>query len=139
MLSILLRRPAAIDARASRLQVCPPSLRRPLPKWLPLWLIALKRALTQGRPRGGAQLAAARDDFIAALADCKGDAITILRARIRFAASMRELWHLRALLFDLLCTRLSESRAVERMARLNRHFPTRAPRSGFAVFDGSPR
>ena len=47
------------------------------------------------------------------------------------AKSMRELWHLRAEVFALVSLELSQLEADRRLAALNRHFPTRAPRSGF--------
>ena len=139
LLSILLDRPGA-PATAMRLQVCPPSLHRALPAWWPLWLVALRRALPQpGASRADDRLRAARTDFLGVLADLRGDAIVVLRARIRCSHSMRELWHLRGALFNLLCTSLSESLANERLELLNRHFPTRAPRSGFASLEGPSR
>jgi hypothetical protein len=130
----------ATASRPSRLEVCPPALQRTRRDWWPLWLVALKRALARRVPRPGQlRLEAARADFLEAVGDLQGDAIVVLRARIRFAASMRELWHLRGDLFDRLCTGLTQSIATERLARLNRHFPTRAPRSGFAPLLGGPR
>lgn len=128
-----------LPLQALRLQVCPPSLHRSLPAWWPLWLVALKRALPCSPPRGADRLALARDDFLAVIADLRGEPLDILRVRIRHARSMRDLWHLRAALFGLLCTRLSEACATERLALLNRHFPTRAPRSGFAPLEGPSR
>ena len=45
---------------------------------------------------------------------------------------LRELWHLRSELFRQVALQHSQFEAEQRLSRLNRHFPTRAPRSGFA-------
>lgn len=135
MLSAAHARKTDAPPSTQRLQVCPPSLRRPLPAWWPLWLVALKRALAQpAATRAERRLAEARDDFVGALADVCGEHGEVVRARLRWARSMRELWHLRPALFEALCASLDEAQALERMAPLARHFPTRAPRSGFAAF-----
>ena len=76
-------------------------------------------------------LAAAREDFFAAVADLQLPAAGMLLDRIEFAKSMRELWHLRAEVFALVSLEISQTEADRRLATLNRHFPTRAPRSGF--------
>jgi hypothetical protein len=134
MLPALARKPDAPPS-TQRLQVCPPSLRRALPAWWPLWLVALKRALARpAATRAELRLADARDDFVGALDGVSGEHGEVMRARLRWARSMRELWHLRPALFEALCAGLDEAQAVERMAPLARHFPTRAPRSVFAAF-----
>jgi hypothetical protein len=48
------------------------------------------------------------------------------------ARSLRELWHLRSEVYRLVALQTSQSEAERRLADLNHHFPTRAPRSGFA-------
>ncbi len=65
------------------------------------------------------------------VADLKIPAAAGLLDRIEYAKSMRELWHLRAEVFALVSLELSQIEADRRLAMLNRHFPTRAPRSGF--------
>ena len=51
--------------------------------------------------------------------------------RIRRARSLRDLWHLRTDVFNLVSRHADPHEARTRLARLNRHFPSRAPRSGF--------
>jgi hypothetical protein len=101
----------------------------------------VKRWLVTGWPGSGSTaaplpdrslaLAAARQDFFAAAADLKLPAAAGLLDRIEFAKSMRELWHLRAEVFALVSLELDQIEADRRLTSLNRHFPTRAPRSGF--------
>ena len=47
------------------------------------------------------------------------------------AHSLRDLWHLRAELYHVLALNHDQREAEQRLTQLNRHFPTRAPRSGF--------
>ena len=42
-----------------------------------------------------------------------------------------QLWHLRAELYHVVAVYHSQHEAERRLAELNGHFPTRAPRSGF--------
>lgn len=124
--------------RPARLEICPPERHRPAQDWLS----RVRTWLTAGWPGDDAcsddsadrsmSLSAARQDFFAAAADLQLPAAAALLDRIEFAKSMRELWHLRAEVFALVSLELSQSEADRRLATLNRHFPTRAPRSGFA-------
>lgn len=124
--------PQTESPAALRLQTCPPSLRQAPPTWwgrVWFWLSApspLDRAPPIGR------LGGVRDDFLAALVDIDLDAGSALRRRIELARSLRELWHLRADVYRLVAVQHSQAEAESRLADLNRHFPTRAPRSGFA-------
>jgi len=54
-----------------------------------------------------------------------------MRGRINATHSLRELWHLRAEIYRLVGVAHRQSEADTRVALLNRHFPTRAPRSQF--------
>ena len=54
-----------------------------------------------------------------------------LRLRIGRAQSLRELWHLRIDVFTFVSLHLDQAEADDRLAWINRHFPTRSPRSGF--------
>ena len=76
-------------------------------------------------------LAAARQDFFQSVVDLTLPAAAKLLDRIEFARTMRDLWHLRAEVFALVSLERSQLEADRRLALLNRHFPTRAPRSGF--------
>ena len=82
-------------------------------------------------------LSAAREDFFAAVADLTLPAASALLDRIEFAKSMRELWHLRAEVFALVSLERDQLEADRRLATLNRHFPTRSPRSGFGGLSAS--
>lgn len=79
------------------------------------------------------RLPGVRTEFLAALADVDTEDAEQLRLRIRNACSLRDLWHTRAELFRQLGVRHSEFEAEQRLLLLNRHFPTRAPRSQFAA------
>ena len=81
--------------------------------------------------RGVRALEPVRDEFIDAIAELRSGPALLLRERIRRAGSLRELWHLRADVFSLVSLHHSQAEADERLAALNRHFPPRAPRSGF--------
>lgn len=129
------RRPPAGRTRPARLEVCPPQ-RPHAPRD---WLARVKGWLVAGWPGSGsadspmnersAALAAARQDFFAAVADLQLPAAAALLDRIEFAKSMRELWHLRADVFALVSLERSQIEADRRLAMLNRHFTTRAPRT----------
>jgi hypothetical protein len=69
---------------------------------------------------------------MASLADISTEDADRLRLRIHDARSLRELWHVRADLFRVIAVAHSQTEADQRLDLLNRHFPTRAPRSQFA-------
>jgi len=73
-----------------------------------------------------------RGDFLSCLDDIHLETTNALRVRVDAARSLRELWHLRTELFRQVALQHSQFEAEQRLARLNCHFPTRAPRSGFA-------
>lgn len=73
-----------------------------------------------------------RSDFIDSLRDLDMPEAKGLSYRIDQARSLRELWHLRSELFSLVALSHSQHEAEKRLSHLNKHFPTRAPRSGFA-------
>jgi hypothetical protein len=108
-------------------EICPPRvglgerMRRELRDWLDAPL----------SPDAATPLEAARHDFVDALDGvAPGDAWRLLD-RIADATSLRELWHLRVEVFERVALSFDQIEADERLARLNRHFPTRSPRSGF--------
>jgi hypothetical protein len=139
-------RPVFLDTlrpptRGARLEICPPRARRSR-SWLAIvgdWLRAgwPGQAASAAAPRpgravpGASPLADVRREFIEAVDDIRGTDIDALLDQIHFARSLHELWHLRAELFSLVSLHHSQAEADERLAWLNRHFPTRAPRSGF--------
>ncbi len=138
MLSLPSRTRAAA-APASRLEVCPP----PSPRgpwwqrawhWLAIgWAPMPSHAYRGVGPLDMAPLDAVKQEFLDALADVPGSAADRLVDRIEAARSMRELWHLRVEVFRLVALLRNQAVADRRLADLNRHFPTRAPRSGFGA------
>lgn len=133
--SLLLRHQPPRDTLASRIgwhaEVCPPSLRQaPRSAWARLWFWLLAPGPMRASPCVD-KLPAVRDDFQHNLRDIRGPAANALGLRIHQARSLRELWHLRAELYHVVSMSHSQHEAEIRLARLNRHFPTRAPRSGF--------
>jgi hypothetical protein len=123
-------------ASSLRVEVRPPSLRH-APSggaWhrLMFWLLA--PAPGDSAPPLGS-LPAVRQDFASRLTDVPGPAAQALRERIGRSPSLRDLWHLRAELYRVVGLQYSQLEAERRVASLNRHFPTRAPRSQFAPLD----
>ena len=131
----LLLRPRYRDSLASRIgwraEVCPPSLRQaPRSAWNRLWFWLLAPGPLQASPALN-RLPPVRQDFLDSLDDIHGAPACTLCTRIGQARSLRDLWHLRAELYNVVAVSHSQHEAERRLARLNRHFPTRAPRSGF--------
>lgn len=133
----LLLRPWNRNTRCSegpsslRGEVRPPSLRQaPESLWHRLWFWLAAPAPGSSAPPAS-RLPRVREDFLFALSDMGGDEVNGLRRRITHAHSLRELWHLRAEAYRVIGVQHSQAEAQQRLADLNRHFPTRAPRSGF--------
>jgi len=151
MLSNLLHRfirPPRPYAFPGRIEVCPPALlqgpafavlgwRSALRDWLNTgWGASSGDAPEEPHPgrRGSVEprLRLVRDDFLQALEDIRIEQAGPLQVRIEVARSLREFWHLRPEVFNLVALHSSQAQAQSRLDRLNRHFPTRSPRSGFA-------
>lgn len=120
---------------ALRVEVVPPSLR-----CAPVAGGAWQRALfwlmaptSQGRSPAPDRLPAVRTEFLATLSDIDSGDADVLRGRIHDTRSLRELWHLRAEIYRVVGVAHRQAEAESRVDLLNRHFPTRAPRSQFAV------
>jgi hypothetical protein len=118
-------------AQHSRVEVCPPAL---WPSSLTFWGRA-RRWLERSpwmpddhRPVN--RLALVKREFRSSLQALDGADAAALRDRIDRARSLRELWHLRSMLYGQLAIAFSQVEAERQMAQLNRHFPTRAPRAG---------
>jgi hypothetical protein len=131
----LLLRPRYRDTLASRIgwrtEVCPPSLRQaPRSAWNRLWFWLLAPGPLQSSPALN-RLPPVRQDFLDSIDDVPSEAAQVLCQRIGQARTLRELWHLRAELYRVVALHHSQHEAERRLAELNRHFPTRAPRSGF--------
>lgn len=148
---------------STRFEVCPPSLfpeddSAPRSRFGPWWpsLHQLRDWLASGglqapaepaqaTPQGGAEppsVRAARQAFVAALADLPAERAGGLAARAHTAGTLRELWHLRNELFTVVSITHCEQVAQDRIATLNRFFPVRAqgstPRRHWP-FAASPR
>lgn len=144
-IKLILRTAAALRGAAppraeTRLEVCPPAAapRKPLGR-LATWLRGpwvegtdAERLRSDGDE---AQLQRARADFVGQLEDIRSRDAEQLCHRVEMATSLRDLWHLRSRLFDLVARQQSQQDAERRLARLNVHFPTRSPRSGLAPLD----
>jgi hypothetical protein len=114
------------------MEVCPPSLRcAPPSAWQRLLFWMMAPAPDKAAPPLN-RLPSVRNEFLALLADIHGEEADALRVRISQCRSLRELWHARAETFRLVGVAHSQAEADHRLALLNRHFPTRAPRSQFA-------
>jgi hypothetical protein len=128
-------RPAASTlGSGARQAVPPPSLRHAPPArgWQRAlaWLLAPVPGDTAPAPD---RLSPVRDEFHDCTIDLTAvpDAGQLVRS-IDVARTLREFWHLRAEVYRLVAVQYSQAEAETRLARLNRHFPTRSPRSGFA-------
>ncbi|MEO8806799.1 MAG: hypothetical protein ABI433_12005 [Burkholderiaceae bacterium] len=122
-------------------RVCPPKPRHLLltGQWRE-WLTGIPdtRLPAESRaaalaPRSDTRLAGVRCEFINALDDIPGHAADDAIAQIYAAASMHDLWHLRLDVFNLVSCHHNQAEADHRLSQLNRHFPTRSPRSGFGA------
>jgi len=141
------RQPAATVVR---IESCPPASTgdsRPgwadrLLDWLGQGWHSAPPSMTDppGRTRAAAvtPLDTVRLEFVACLDDVPTRQAADLALRLRNARSLRELWHLRADVFSIVSCHCDQREARERLSRLNRHFPVRAPRSGFGGFDTQP-
>jgi hypothetical protein len=127
------RRSTLLPCHSSTLGTSPPSLRHESASaWqrLMCWLLAPPpdhAAHPINRVPG------VRQEFAEALADVAGDDADALRNKITLARSLRDLWHLRTDVYRVVGVVRSQGVAQERLARLNRHFPARAPRSQFGA------
>ena len=133
---LLHRKPAP---PTTRMNVCPPDI---VPRRESLWTAALRWLVggdAQVAPALRTPLERARSEFVAALEGLAEVDPNGLLQRAQHARSLRELWHLRAEVFSVVSCHASQQEARARLTRLNRHFPARAPRSGFGGFDATPQ
>ena len=145
-----LRRQALRSGSRRRLEICPPALVQGSVGFAPGWRgwlhagwnVSASGTAGQRQPlAGGAtdpRLRRVRDEFLQALQDIGTQQVGVLQGRIRIARSLRELWHLRPEVFKRVALHFSQAEAQSRLDRLNRHFPTRSPRSGFGLLDSPP-
>lgn len=146
-----------------RTEICPPPLhRRTSPSgWQESWQAGLRDWLQSAWPTstlngagtdrsGGAwpkelamtlqsstPLSLVRREFIDSLRDVRTQQAGDLLSRIRIARSMRELWHLRTDIYNLVARHRDEREATYRLNRLNRFFPQRAGRPSIGATNAS--
>lgn len=118
----------------SRIEVCPPELWASSVGWraaVRRWMQRAPWPTTRQRPIN--RLAQVKQEFREAAADLPSALLDGLDDRIDRARSLREFWHLRSPLYHAVALGFNQIEAERRLARLNRHFPTRAPRSSAAT------
>ena len=94
-----------------------------------------RRSSAPANARQSAGIAAARAEFVEAVADVGLAQARQLQLKAQLAMSIQDLWYLRPGVFELVARVHTEAEAWRRLAALNRHFPTRALRSGFGALD----
>lgn len=85
-------------------------------------------------------LAQARADMMRSMSDLRDPNLAELRVRVQAAASLRDLWHLRLDVFNLIAIERDQREADRRLSTINRHFPLRLPRghAGAAASNSAP-
>lgn len=78
------------------------------------------------------RLGQVKREFGALLADVDSHEAEQLRWRVNEARSLRDLWHLRGDVYNVIAVAHSQGEAESRLVLINQHFPSRAPRSQFA-------
>jgi hypothetical protein len=125
----------------TRVEVCPPELFPSSLSWRGRLQRLGSRMLHRAAPwlpapsRPVNRLALAKAEFRDSLGDVGTQPAADLLQRIERARSLREMWHLRSSLYGELSMALSQPEAERRLARLNRHFPTRAPRAALVTVE----
>ena len=132
-----------------RVEVCPPASgrvarvpfsagwRERLGHWIdaafPSLLASTRQADSSKVVAGAVPFEGVRCEFASSLNDIRTEPARNAVIRIRSARSLHELWHLRLEVFNHVARQHDQAEATRRLALLNRHFPTRAPRSGFGA------
>ncbi len=125
----------------TRTQVCPPELWPSSISWQGRFKRWAERLRTSGLPwqaerdKPVNRLAQVKSEFQDSLADLHDSGSQALLDQIARARSLRELWHLRSPLYGAVAVARTQAEAEQRLARLNRHFPVRAPRTGAVTQD----
>ena len=140
-----------IDTRPTlpRVEVCPPASgrvarmpfsagwRERLGHWIdaafPRLLAPTRQADSSKVIAGAVPFEGVRYEFARSLSDIRTEQARDAVSRIRSTRSLHDLWHLRLEVFNHVARQHDQTEATRRLAVLNRHFPTRAPRSGFGA------
>jgi hypothetical protein len=126
--------PPSTSVLHSRIEVCPPELWPSSLGWrsrVRRWLLRSPWVPVPARPLN--RLAQVKQEFREAAADVPDALLDGLDDRIERARSLREFWHLRSPLYNAVAMGQNQTEADRRLARLNRHFPTRAPRGAVSA------
>ena len=67
----------------------------------------------------------AKTEFLSVIWDLQSYAATQTRELVTHARSLRELWHLRASVFNVIATHRGQAEAYRRLESLSQHFPVR--------------
>lgn len=137
MFRLVVRRPPAPSSSLmhSRVEVCPPELWPSSLSWrgrMKRWSQRVVGNIAPWLPeqvRPVNRLTMVKAEFGDSVSDLDSNGQASLLERIDRARSLRELWHLRSSVYGEVALALSQGEAERRLAGLNRHFPTRAPRS----------
>jgi hypothetical protein len=137
MFRLVTRRQSAAPSSQmhSRVEVCPPELWPSSLSWRGRFRRLTGRLLNRVAPwlpetaQPINRLALVKTEFQEIMSDLDDPLSEVLLDQIERARSLRELWHLRSPVFSALALANSQSEAERRLARLNRHFPVRAPRA----------
>ena len=123
----------------SRVEVCPPELWPSSLSWRGRFKRLTARLLRRLAPwlpetaRPVDRLALVKAEFDTSLSDLIDPRTLALRAQIERAHSLRELWHLRSSVYGTVALATTQREAEHRLARLNHHFPVRAPHNGLPL------
>lgn len=138
MFRLVSRRPPARSSSLihTRTEVCPPELWLSSLSWRGRIERLANRWVSRASPwlpaptRPVNRLALVKAEFQESLADLADPRTQVVLDQIARARSLRELWHLRSPVYGAVALAVTQTEAEQRLARLNRHFPVRAPRSG---------
>ena len=113
-----------------RTEVRPPSLfARSQPQWrnwvATAWNWLWDDADLQSHPRVLQGLVQVRGEFLSVVWDLQSYKATQVRESVTQARSLRELWHLRSDVFNVIAVHRGQIEAYRRLDSLNRHFPVR--------------
>ena len=144
MFRLVSRRPGAPSSSLihTRTEVCPPELWPSSLSWRGRLQRLASRWVSRASPwlpepaRPVNRLALVKAEFqesLADLTDLADPRTQTVLDQIARARSLRELWHLRSPVYGVVALAMTQTEAEQRLARLNRHFPVRAPRSALLV------
>ena len=123
----------------SRVEVCPPELWPSSLSWRGRFKRLTTRLLRRLAPwlpataRPVNRLALVKTEFETSLSDLSEPRTLAVLVQIDRAHSLRELWHLRSSVYGAVALATSQREAEHRLARLNHHFPVRAPHTGLTL------